>query len=66
MKNEVKLIKVPSTKLKNLVQYQVLGLSGIEWSKYHPGCEGDSGQIFPNKASEKLFPLKFIFMPGEF
>ena len=30
MKNEVKLIKVPRTKLKNLVQYQVLGLSGIE------------------------------------
>ena len=48
LKNEVKLIKIPSTKLKNLVKYQVLGLSGFESNKYHPGCEGESGQIFPN------------------
>ena len=40
--------------------------SGIESSKYHPGREGGSGQIFPSKASEKLWPLEFIFMPGEF
>ena len=65
MKNEVKLVKIPSTKLENLVKYQLLGLSGIESNKY-PGFELVSGQIFPNKASEKLWPLEFIFLPGEF
>ena len=35
LKNEVKPIKTSSTKLKNLVKYQVLGLPEIQFIKTH-------------------------------